>query len=201
VLFQESEEELYQEEFLSPIENKPQKPVKKEEMGKDILSHQLNWIKSAIKTKMQDQTEEDNPFTITKETSENILSLVERTDPNSVFTIDTEELSKIEQDTIRSKEILSAIFGVEDKNNDVISVPKNNHDINFKIMALLLTQMSWSRSDVERICKENNVMIGSTLEAINDYSYRLINKIVIDEEDEKIYISTEYKEKLLCPKI
>ncbi|HZK93234.1 MAG TPA: tellurite resistance TerB C-terminal domain-containing protein [Prolixibacteraceae bacterium] len=202
VISQEVEEELYSKEFLNPIEYRSQKPVKKEEQEKDVPFHQLNWIKSAIKTKIQDHVEEaGNPFTISKELDENILSLVKRTDPNSVFTIDIDELSKIEQDTIRSKEILSEVFGVEDKNKDEISVPKSNPDINFKIMALLLTQTNWSRPDVERICKENNVMIGSTLEAINDYSYHLINKIVIDEEDEKIYISTEYKEKLLCPKI
>lgn len=199
LISQETEEELYSKEFLNSIENKLQKPVKNEE---DVPFHQLNWIKSAIKTKIQDHVEEaGNPFTISKELDENILPLVKRTDPNSVFTIDIDELSKIEQDTIRSKEILSEVFGVEDKNKDEISVPKSNPDINFKIMALLLTQTNWSRPDVERICKENNVMIGSTLEAINDYSYHLINKIVIDEEDEKIYISTEYKEKLLCPKI
>jgi len=217
--------QVAEEEYLGTIENKPQKPVKKAEMGKDILSNQLDWIKSAVKTKVQDHVENDNPFTLTKESPENILSFIMQnfknlsfftlknegsenifslgalTDSNSAFTIDTDELSKIEQETLKSKEILSAIFGTDDNNEDEKLSSKNNQDVNLRILALLLEKKSWSRPDVERICKENNVIIGSTLEAINDYSYHLIHKIVIDEENEKIYISTEYKEKLLCPKI
>jgi len=40
--------------------------------------------------------------------------------------------------------------------------------------------------------------MGSALESINDYAYNLLNESVIDDDGEKLYITTEYKKQLLC---
>jgi hypothetical protein len=41
------------------------------------------------------------------------------------------------------------------------------------------------------------VMIGNLLEQINDYAYSIIDDIVVEEDGDTIYVTTEYKEDLI----
>jgi hypothetical protein len=50
---------------------------------------------------------------------------------------------------------------------------------------------------VEELCKKHNVMMGSILEQINDYAFEKIENSVIDDDGEFIYVSTDYKNKLI----
>jgi hypothetical protein len=65
------------------------------------------------------------------------------------------------------------------------------------ILKILLTKESWKRDDVEIICQERHLMIGSVLEQINDYSYNRIEDAVIEDDGDTIYVMTEYKDKLI----
>jgi hypothetical protein len=40
-------------------------------------------------------------------------------------------------------------------------------------------------------------MLGNLLEQINDYAYSKINDIVVEEDGDDIYVTTEYKEQLI----
>jgi hypothetical protein len=40
-------------------------------------------------------------------------------------------------------------------------------------------------------------MIGNLLEQINDYAYEKVEDVVVDEDDDMIYIMTEYKDQLI----
>ena len=42
-----------------------------------------------------------------------------------------------------------------------------------------------------------DVMIGNLLEQINDYAYPIVNDIVVEEDGENIYVTTDYKEQLI----
>lgn len=171
----------------------------KEENEKNALFQKWNRIKLARKSEIKYQLN-DTEITdsIIKETNETTFTIEKKNDQKPIFTIDADKLTIFEQDTVRSNEILTPIFSSEEDTEDENSVTKINNDIYLEILALLLIKECWNRYDVERICKENNVIIGSTLKSINDYSYRILKDSVIEDEGEYIYITTEYKNQLLC---
>jgi hypothetical protein len=41
------------------------------------------------------------------------------------------------------------------------------------------------------------VMLGRILEQINDYAYSKVDDIVVEEDGDNIYVTTEYKEYLI----
>lgn len=66
----------------------------------------------------------------------------------------------------------------------------------FKILNILLSKLEWTKNEVKIICQEHNVMMGSVLEQINDYAYDKFDDVIIEEDEDKIYVNVEYKNKL-----
>jgi hypothetical protein len=64
------------------------------------------------------------------------------------------------------------------------------------ILKKLLQREVWTREEVQQMCGPN-VMIGNLLEQINDYAYEKVEDVVVDEDDDMIYIMTEYKDQLI----
>ena len=96
--------------------------------------------------------------------------------------------------TKQAQEILSDIFIDEEE----MAVSNNNNDNNIvSILKTLLNKDCWLRSEVDSLCKEFNMMTGSVLEQINDYSYNKIEDAVIEDDGDTINVMTEYKDKLL----
>jgi hypothetical protein len=60
----------------------------------------------------------------------------------------------------------------------------------------LLEKDSWQRDEVADMLGAG-VMIGNLLEQINDYAYSIVDDIVVEEDGETIYVTTEYKEQLI----
>ena len=60
-----------------------------------------------------------------------------------------------------------------------------------------MTKSEWSKAEVDSICKELNVITGSILEQINDYAYDKVDDVVIEDEDDIIYVNTDYKDQLI----
>ena len=52
-------------------------------------------------------------------------------------------------------------------------------------------------AEVENICKERGVMLGAVLEQINDFSYEKVGDAVVEDDGENIYITLDYKERLI----
>ncbi len=137
----------------------------------------------------------DNFVTVKKQSKATEFTIPKKEDVKPKFYIDTNKLSEIEKDTLESQKILSEIFVNEDAPIIINGTKTLSGDI--EILNILLTKESWSRGEVESICKEKGLMIGSLLEKLNDYAYAKINDCVIDDVGEIIYVRTEYKEQLI----
>lgn len=92
--------------------------------------------------------------------------------------------------------MLSAIFENSDINEDgKISLSSTNAIK--EIMISLLSKEQWSHNEVDSLCKHWGLLMGSVLEQINEYSYSIVEDSVISEDDDNIYVVTEYKQYLL----
>ena len=77
---------------------------------------------------------------------------------------------------------------------DIVSQPDLNPIIG--ILGKLLTKEQWTRTELEELVG-TDVMLGNLLEQINDFAYSKINDIVVEEDGDNIYVTTEYKEQLI----
>ena len=64
------------------------------------------------------------------------------------------------------------------------------------ILVELLTKEQWPRNELKELVGPD-VMIGNLLEQINDYAYSIVNDVVVEEDGENIYVTTDYKEQLI----
>ncbi len=112
------------------------------------------------------------------------------------FSLDTHKLSKLEEQTKESHDMLSEIFTSEDAGSTEV-VAKTTSDPALEILNILLNKECWARAEVEELCKSRRLIIGFVLERINDFAYAKINDSVIEDDGDDIYITTEYKDKLL----
>ena len=111
-----------------------------------------------------------------------------------IVKIDTAKLSKLEAQTASAQNMLSEIFNEEENASSVIT---HNRSPLIAILAKLLTKSEWSKAEVDSICKEFNVITGSILEQINDYAYDKVDDVVIEDDDDIIYVNTDYKDQLI----
>ena len=90
--------------------------------------------------------------------------------------------------------MLSDIFIEEEETH----IPDSNSTNNVVLEALpkLLERETWQRAEVQELLGAN-VMLGNILEQINDYAYSKIEDIVVEEDGDTIYVTTEYKEQLI----
>lgn len=140
-------------------------------------------------------TEGEEFVTIEKETGATEYTIDKVATANKLqVSLNDERLTKVEKQTKQAQELLSDIFEENDEGTDSTS-QKNN--VLLDILKILLTKESWKRDDVEIICQERHLMIGSVLEQINDYSYNRIEDAVIEDDGDTIYVMTEYKDKLI----
>lgn len=134
--------------------------------------------------------------TIEKETSaiEYTIDKVDHVNNYSVSLSD-ERLTNVENQTKVAQDLLSEIF--EDQKEDESVMKSNKYNVVREILSILFSKDSWSRNEVATLCIERNLLIGSVLEQINDYSYDKIEDAVIEDDGDTIYIMTEYKDKLI----
>ena len=82
----------------------------------------------------------------------------------------------------------------EEQVQDVILQP-NQYPL-LETLSKLLSKEQWTRNELEGLVGPE-VMIGNMLEQINDYAYSKINDVVVEEDGDIIYVTTEYKEQLI----
>ena len=111
-----------------------------------------------------------------------------------VVKIDAVKLSKLEAQTESAQNMLSEIFNEEET---VMSAITPNQSPMITILTKLLTKTEWSKVEVENICKEFNVITGSVLEQINDYAYDKVDDVVIEDDDNIIFVNIDYKDQLI----
>lgn len=174
---------LFKEYYKLLVRNCPEKESE--------LSH----IYEALTSLKEDQkllNEEDYIDNIT--TIEKTESAADKSinNENGVVKIDLTILSKLQEQTNLAQNILSDIF-IDD---DDTCIKSFNDNVIFKILNKLLSKSEWTKNEVKRICQEYNVMMGSVLEQINDYAYDIFDDVIIEEDEDKIYVNVEYKNKL-----
>jgi hypothetical protein len=109
--------------------------------------------------------------------------------------LDKGKLTKLQEQTKAAQAMLAEIFIQEEEQvQDDIRQPNLNPLK--EILAKLLTKEQWTRIELEGLVGPD-VMIGNLLEQINDYAYSRINDIVVEEDGENIYVTTDYKEQLI----
>lgn len=160
-----------------------------------LLGEDINNIHSQIHRMMTD----DEDFAIVevkKDAKEYVISQSgnqSRSNKKNVK-IDTVKLSKLEAQTISAQKMLSEIFSDEEVIESKVS---SNQTPLIAILTRLLTRSEWSKEEVDTICREYNVITGSILEQINDYSYDKIDDAVLDEDDGLVFVNVDYKDILI----
>mgnify|MGYP002509838150 CR=1 FL=1 len=109
--------------------------------------------------------------------------------------LDKVKLATLQEQTKAAQDMLAEIFVQEEEHvQDAVQQPNLNPLK--EILAKLLTKEQWTRIELEGLVGPD-VMIGNLLEQINDYAYSRINDIVVEEDGENIYVTTDYKEQLI----
>ena len=160
-----------------------------------LLGEDVNNVHSHIHRMLTDD-EDFATVEVTTDAKEYVIAQPESQSKRKqkIVKIDTAKLSKLEAQTASAQNMLSEIF-IEDEN--VTSTITSNHSPLITILTRLLTKSEWSKAEVDSICKELNVITGSILEQINDYAYDKVDDVVIEDEDDIIYVNTDYKDQLI----
>lgn len=111
--------------------------------------------------------------------------------------IDSNKLSKLEEQTQEAQALLSDIFVEEDSDSNQRMTSNNTSNEWKDLLEILLTKTVWQRSEVEELCKERGIMLGAALEQINDYAYEIVNDAVVEDDSINIYVTLEYKNELI----
>ncbi len=114
----------------------------------------------------------------------------------SEIKLDSNKLNKFKKQTKESHSLLSEIFTSDSEVEDSLNTNIEGN-IMKQILVTLFKQEVWEYGDFAELCQNNDVLPGSMLEQINDYAYEVVNDIVAEESEDKIYITIEYKDKLV----
>lgn len=109
--------------------------------------------------------------------------------------IDNEKIKEYRQQTQESQFILSDIF--DEEPNEEIKKSNDNSIAIKEMLSLLFTKEMWNKNELETTCKDKGLMLGSILEEINDYSYSVVDDVVLEDEGDTISVIMDYKDDLL----
>ena len=109
--------------------------------------------------------------------------------------LDPAKLALLQDQTKAAQEMLAEIF-VQEEEQVQDAVRQSDTNPLVEILVRLLAKEQWTRSELEELLGPD-VMIGNLLEQINDYAYSKIDDIVVEEDGDNIYVTTEYKEQLI----
>ena len=112
----------------------------------------------------------------------------------STLVLDQRKLGELKQQTEIAQSLLSDIF-IDDNEEQTSSSPVQN-TLMLDTLHKLLEKDTWQRDEVADMLGPG-VMIGNLLEQINDYAYSIVDDIVVEEDGNTIYVTTEYKEDLI----
>lgn len=116
----------------------------------------------------------------------------DQTKPSRLI-LDEKKLGELKQQTEIAQGLLADIF-IEEEVDKTTDTKTNNAVI--ETLQKLLEKDIWQKSEVLEFL-ESGVMLGNILEQINDYAYTIVEDIVVEEDGDTIYVTTEYKEHLI----
>ena len=109
--------------------------------------------------------------------------------------LDQAKLVELQKQTKESQDMLAEIF-VQEQESPIVPIITSENGPMLNILMILFEKEVWTRAEIAEMAGPD-VMIGSLLEQINDYSCSKINDIVVEEDGDKIYVTTEYKTQLI----
>ena len=109
--------------------------------------------------------------------------------------LDKGKLATLQEQTKAAQAMLAEIF-IQEEEQVTDVVPQSDINPLTGILVELLTKERWTRNELKELVGPD-VMLGNLLEQINDYAYSKINDIVVEEDGDIIYVTTEYKEQLI----
>lgn len=109
--------------------------------------------------------------------------------------LDQNKLVELKKQTQESQEMLADIF-VQEEDVPITAIERSYNGKIFEILSKLFEKEVWTRSEIAELAGPD-VMIGSLLEQINDYSCSKVDDIVVEEDGDIIYVTTEYKTQLI----
>ena len=109
--------------------------------------------------------------------------------------LDKGKLATLQEQTKAAQAMLAEIFIQEEEQVPDV-VPQPDLNLLTDILVELLTKEHWTRNELKELVGPD-VMIGNLLEQINDYAYSIVNDVVVEEDGENIYVTTDYKEQLI----
>ena len=112
----------------------------------------------------------------------------------SIVHLDIKKLEEFKEQTNVAQNLLSDIF-VEESEDSGEGLAGPKEDV-LAILKQLFEKDTWTRNEVQKICGPK-VMIGNVLESINDYSYSKVEDLVVEEDGDYIYVTLEYRDKLI----
>lgn len=129
------------------------------------------------------------------------------------FVLDEKRLKELGQETEEISTFIGDIFADEQEEEEatveqevevstVITSPieVDEESLSTKlqpIFELLISQETWPRNEVNTLCKKHNLMTDGTIEAINDWSFTLVDAALIEDDGDTIFIDQEIREELL----
>ncbi len=119
------------------------------------------------------------------------------------FSLNKGLIKSHEEDTKIVKSVLESIFSDENiieeekettpmKSNPVFLKLDEEH---LYLYEFLVAKEEWSRNEVEEKCNELNLMLGGSIEIINDWAYDCVEEPLIDD-DETIFVNIEVVEEI-----
>ena len=109
--------------------------------------------------------------------------------------LDQIKLVELKKQTEESQDMLAEIFTQEEESARAGITASDDQQM-LGILEKLFDKGIWTSNELVGIVGPN-VIIGNLLEQINDYSCSKIDDIVLEEDGELIYVTTEYKEQLI----
>lgn len=120
----------------------------------------------------------------------------ETTKPTTPFALDVEKVKDIESTTTQAQGILSDIF-TEEEPEDHKEVNQKAEDAVLAVISLIFAKEKWSRAEFNHLCSSHSLLPGYTVERINDIAYERVGDALIDEDEDTLYINTDYKDLLI----
>ena len=109
--------------------------------------------------------------------------------------LDPNKLVALQEQTRAAQDLLAEIF-IPETEGMPASNSQPDHKPIIAFLGKLLTKEHWTRAELVELVGPD-VMIGNLLEQINDYAYSIVNDIVVEDDGDSVYVTTEYKEQLI----
>jgi hypothetical protein len=107
------------------------------------------------------------------------------------FSISREKLSRIREDTIGVKSVLTEIFIGEEGEKEVV-VEENPGDLDKKYLdftEFVRKKEIWNKRELANYCKSNKLMLNSVVSVVNDYWDEKYGEHLIEEDKEGFVVN------------